>query len=187
MKVSLIIPLHRDGRVKWEDSDRDVGRFVQRIKNIASSTRAICWPSPEQARAMRKLNLIKKLDKIAADVTLSKRPWTREASGSLKRLPRKDEVGKMEGSEEGSGVILPGATKERALEVWGDQEGKPFKYFLQQHAPLLPRLEYRVYVSGMRVLGVVKTAPEPNQTPSEVRDGWEFSWIPHMLSLERLQ
>ncbi|THH27224.1 hypothetical protein EUX98_g6956 [Antrodiella citrinella] len=157
----------RDGRVKWEHRTQDVDRFVQRIKHIASSTLAVCWPSPEQARAMRKLHLIKKLDTIAANNTLSKRPWTREASGSHRRLPGEHEVGKMEGSEEGSGVILPGASEKRASEVWGPYEGKPFKYFLQQYAPLLPRLEYRVFVSGMRVLGVVKTAPVPNQSVSQ--------------------
>ncbi|THH19498.1 hypothetical protein EUX98_g8762 [Antrodiella citrinella] len=134
---------------------------------IDLSTLAVCWPSPEQVRAMRKLNLIKKLDTIAANNTLSKRLWTREASGSRRRLPGEHEVGKMEGSEEGSGVILPCKSEKRALEVWGPYEGKLFKYFLQEYAPLLPRLEYRVFVSGMRVLGVVKTAPIPNQSVSQ--------------------
>ncbi|THH16569.1 hypothetical protein EUX98_g9281 [Antrodiella citrinella] len=68
------------------------------------------------ARAFRKLNLIEKLDRIAQDVTNSGRPWTRKMSGQgVRRAPKTGEVG-----------------QSRTKEVWGSNEGEPFKYFLQQ-------------------------------------------------------
>lgn len=170
----------------WDDRTEDVPRFIQRIVHIASTTRATCWPSPAQTKAMRKLKLIKKLDHIAEHSTHSGRPWTKEVGGRL-RPPKKGEVGKMEGSEEGLAILFPGASSERATEVWGDHVGKPFRYFLQEDAPWLRKLEYRVYVSGMRVLGVIKTVPQGKEDVSEAKCDWDFVWIPHMLSLDHLQ
>ena len=129
----------------------------------------------------RKLNIIKVLDQIAADVTHTIRPDTEAITLPLK-TKHFEVVLKREVSDNGERVIFPDEISDISLKALNrklKELGEGHQWFKQTYVPALLQFgEWRVYFVGGVMIYIIGTTP--------VDSGLEVGMIDAIWTLEEL-
>ena len=127
------------------------------------SQRIPLWPPvDEMMGSSRKLNIIKVLDQIAADVTHTIRPKTEAITLPLKTKPS-EVVLKREVSDAAERVILPYEICNMSLKALNKKLkdlGEGYQWLQQTYVPTLLQFgEWRVYFVGGEIIHIIGTTP----------------------------
>ncbi|KAJ7787091.1 hypothetical protein B0H14DRAFT_3163450 [Mycena olivaceomarginata] len=143
--------------------------FVRSLTQIAGKV----WPDPEGTWTSRfKMGSIRQLDTIAAEVTWTPRPWTRILKSSKDYA--EGTVLKREAKARSDGrAFFTGpskASEDDITQMLADNASGLYRWFVQEEIPFLRNVgEWRVYLVGCEVVGIVAT------TPAE-ENGWKL-WV----------
>jgi hypothetical protein len=150
----------RDGAYSFADAD-EIKRHQDNLRLL--SQHVPLWPPvDEMMGSSRKLNIIKVLDQIAADVTHTIRPKTEAITLPLKTKPS-DVVLKREVSDTSERVIFPDEIRDMSLKALNKKLkylGEGHQWFKQSFVPALLQFgEWRVYFVGGDIIHIIGTTP----------------------------
>lgn len=158
---------------KGKNLDNVVKKYTEKVLWLYDNAEDILfYPNPRESMFLSKGNYTQFLDEIAKEVTGGPRPKTEILDATQMRKPRKGEVGKVEGSECKNAVVFEGVSDDVWETVKESAGGsRKFKFLLQQFVDALSRIEVRVFMSGLWVVDVVVTNPEPGKEKESLNQG----------------